>query len=73
MIRAVCLVLQECTFRPRINPDSAAIVEKSYKPIHRRLGELQVHHPAPFKPCSSRWAWLNLDQCCVCLMAARQA
>jgi len=36
--------LQECTFTPAINPDSVAIVEgdKNYKPIHQRLGEIQV-------------------------------
>ena len=35
--------LQECTFRPAINPDSVAIVEdKNYRPIYERLGELQV-------------------------------
>jgi hypothetical protein len=35
---------QECTFKPRINPDSVAIVEKTYKPIHDRLGDIQASY-----------------------------
>lgn len=40
--------MQDCTFKPRINPGSGSIMVRAteshqpYRPIHERLGDIQV-------------------------------